>query len=797
MADAPLISVVVPAHNAGSSLGKCIDALMASDLPRAQWELIVVDDASTDETTELVQRADVCIRLDGAPHGPAFARNRGAESARAEVIAFVDADVCVHPDALRRFLDRLDRRSQLSAVFGSYDDNPTAPSASSRYRNLLHHYAHKTSSGQTESFWAGLGAIRAKDFSDVGKFNERRYTSPQIEDVELGYRLRNTGRRILLDPEILGTHLKEWTIPGIVRTDLLQRGVPWVRLLLQRGPATAAGGPSMGPLEMASVGLVGLTLVLVILWAVTRRIEFLAMAVGAVGISIALSARFHFWIWATGGPRIGIASIPLYLLYKLISVISVVAGTVVFLVRDSNVDADVSASRTKPARTFAGLASGEAGSRAIAFIATAYIARRLGVSAFGYLGFATAVVAYFGTALSAGISEIGAREVARRPDEARSIAAGGTFIRLLGALAGVMAVVAISSFAPGPTIAKIVVALTGFSLVSLALDTSWVYKGLGSTPRVGAALMLSQLIGTALLILLIRAPEHVARVPLIQFGADLLAAGFLAVPLLSTEWLRPRLREGIRLVRQSGLITMTRILRTFIVSIDVVLLGIMTTSAQVGLYSAAYRIVFFVMALTYASHISWLPIVTRTVIDGEDVKRPFAGSLRLSLAVTMPFVIGGLLIAPQLLSAVFGDAYAPAATALKLLLLSLLFVAVHGTTRNLFLAHDGLGIETAIMSVGVLLNVALNLYLIPRYGLNGAGFATAAAEGFVLIGCAIAIGRFGLRLTLKPLVAPAIAGALMAAGIIAIGVDSPVVLSILVGATIYAGSLVLLSRSTT
>jgi O-antigen/teichoic acid export membrane protein len=709
---------------------------------------------------------------------------------------FVDADVCVHGDALRRFVEILGQTPEVSAVFGSYDDNPTGISVSSRYRNLLHHYAHKAGAGETESFWAGLGAIRAKDFHHAGRFNERRYTSPQIEDVELGYRLRKSGKRILLDPEILGTHLKEWTVPGIVRTDLLQRGVPWVRLLLERGPATAAGGPSMGPSEIASVSLVGLAVLLLILWAFTQRIEFLAAAAAAVGISIALSARFHLWIWTTGGPRVGIASIPLYLLYKLISVVSVVAGSVVFLLRDSDVEADVVNPRSKPARSFAGLASGEAGSRAVAFVATAYIARRLGVSAFGYLGFASAVVAYFGTALSAGISEIGSREVARRPDEARSIAAGGTFIRLLGALAGVMVVVAISSFAPGPTIAKVVVALTGFSLVAFALDTSWVYKGLGSTPRVGSALMLSQLVGAALLILLIRAPEHVARVPLIQFGADLLAAGFLAVPLLSTDWLRPRLREGIRLVRQSGLITMTRILRSFIVSIDVVLLGIMTTSAQVGLYSAAYRIVFFVMAVTYASHISWLPVITRTVIDGGDVARQLSGSLRLSLAVTMPFVVGGLLIAPQLLSAVFGTAYVPAATALKLLLLSLLFVAAHGTTRNLFLAHDRLGIETAIMSVGVLLNIALNLYLIPRYGLNGAGFATAAAEGFVLVGCAIAIGRFGLRLTLKPLVAPALAGALMAGGILAIGVDRPVVLSILVGAAIYAGSFVLMSRST-
>jgi len=145
--DAPLISVVVPAHNAGKFLGECLDALMAGDLSRTQWELIVVDDASTDETAEIAQRADRLISIPGRAHGPAYARNRGAEAARAPVVAFVDADVCVHPDSLRRLLDHLNAYPSLTAVFGSYDDKPVADGAQSQYRNLLHHYVHQKSGG--------------------------------------------------------------------------------------------------------------------------------------------------------------------------------------------------------------------------------------------------------------------------------------------------------------------------------------------------------------------------------------------------------------------------------------------------------------------------------------------------------------------------------------------------------------------------------------------------------------------------------------------------------------------------
>ena len=790
--EAPLISVVVPAHQAGKTLDFCIDALIASDLPRAQWELIVVDDASTDETADIARRADRVIRISDFAHGPAYARNRGAEAARAPIIAFIDADIRVHADTLRRLLYHL-AEPQLTAVFGSYDENPTAVAAHSQYRNLLHHYVHHRSGGDTGSFWAGIGAIRAAEFHDAGMFDEVRYKKPQIEDVELGYRLRQRGKRMLLDPTIRGTHLKAWTLAGIVRTDLTQRGIPWVRLLLENGPGAAANGPSLGLKDVASVGLVGLAVLLAVLWPVTHHLEFAAFAALCLALSVALSSPFHLWLWKTRGPRVALVSVPLYLLYHFTSVIAVVAGTVVFLLSDAEPILDTSG-EVGPSRSFAGYAAGEAGSRMLAFIATAYIARRLGASAFGYLGFAAAVVAYFGRALSTGISEIGSREVVTRPADVQAIAAGRTLVRLGAAIVGAIAVVAVSTIVPEPPLGRLVLALTGLSLISIALDTSWVYKGMGRARPVGVALLVAQCIAVALLLLLVRVPEDVVRVPLIQLFADLVAAGFLLAPLLGRAWLHPRLSEALHLVKSSGLITLSRTLRTLIVTLDVVMLGFMTSSQQVGLYSAAYRIVFFVMAIVYASHIAWLPAVTRAIAQKRSADSAFSGALRLSLAVTVPFVLGGMMIAPQLLRAIFGDEFAPAATALQLLLVSLFFVALHGASRNLFLAYDRLGVESWIMAAGVVVNVILNLILIPRFGLNGAAFATATADGAILALCAIAIVHFGVRPALRLLLVPLLAGAAMAVALWLVGVDRAAFISIIVGGIVYAGTLAALTR---
>ncbi|MQA76506.1 MAG: glycosyltransferase, partial [Solirubrobacterales bacterium] len=206
------LAVIVPATDRPPTLGRCLAALRASTA--APEELIVID------------------RPPGA--GPAAARNAGAESVASELVAFVDADVEVWPDALGRLRERLTADPGLVAAFGSYDDAPAAPGAVSRFRNLLHHHVHTASPGPAETFWAGLGAVRRDAFLAVGGFAADRYPEPAIEDIELGMRLRAAGGRIELDPWSRGTHHKRWSLAEMVRTDLLRRGIPWVRLRLER-----------------------------------------------------------------------------------------------------------------------------------------------------------------------------------------------------------------------------------------------------------------------------------------------------------------------------------------------------------------------------------------------------------------------------------------------------------------------------------------------------------------------------------------------------------------------------------
>ena len=212
------LTVIVPATGRPLTLGRCLAEIQAAEEPPE--ELIVIDKPAED--------------------GPAAARNAGAQLAEGDVLVFVDADVLVHRDAFRRIRDAFHADPSLTAIFGSYDDDPEARDLISSFRNLLHHHVHQEGAGPATTFWAGLGAIRRDAFEEAGGFDACRYLVPSVEDVELGLRVSGTGGRIRLDPELQGKHLKSWTLVEMLRTDFARRGVPWAELMLeQRATSTA------------------------------------------------------------------------------------------------------------------------------------------------------------------------------------------------------------------------------------------------------------------------------------------------------------------------------------------------------------------------------------------------------------------------------------------------------------------------------------------------------------------------------------------------------------------------------
>jgi GT2 family glycosyltransferase len=307
------LSVVVPVHNDGDNLLECLSALKCA-VP-SDAEIVVVDDASTDNTPAQAAARGIQVvrRLENG--GPAAARNDGARATQGDILFFVDADVVVAPDAPARVLTAFAADPHLAAVFGSYDARPRDRGVVSRYRNLLHHFVHQNGNPNASTFWAGCGAIRRTVFDAVGGFDATRFRRPSIEDIEMGYRLRAAGYRILLDRDLQGTHLKRWTLASVVRTDITRRAIPWAHLLLEN--RTVLDDLNLRRRERLNAMLVALAAGSFVLgWAHPSFFGLGALAIVAVLIS---NRELYTFLLRSGGVVFLLACIPLHWLYYVYS----------------------------------------------------------------------------------------------------------------------------------------------------------------------------------------------------------------------------------------------------------------------------------------------------------------------------------------------------------------------------------------------------------------------------------------------------------------------------------------------
>ena len=224
------ISVIIPVYNGGPNFRKCLMSVKA--LLPSPLEVIVVGDGDTDGSSQFAQEFGVNVLRFSSPGGPARARNFGASRAKGEIVFFVDADVTLPSDAIGRVAMAFKHEPDLTALFGSYDDDPGETNFLSQYRNLLHHYVHQNGREDASTFWGACGAIRREVFREMGGFDEM-YVKPSIEDIELGYRLKRAGYSIRLCRSLQVKHWKRWELGSMLKADFFQRALPWTDLILR------------------------------------------------------------------------------------------------------------------------------------------------------------------------------------------------------------------------------------------------------------------------------------------------------------------------------------------------------------------------------------------------------------------------------------------------------------------------------------------------------------------------------------------------------------------------------------
>ena len=193
-------SVIVPVYNGAAVIEGCLGSLDRQTLEPSDYEVIVVDDGSTDGTPQIVEgiitsaRASIRFVQRPANAGPAAARNAGLREATTEVIAFTDADCEVAPDWLERALEVL-ASSDAVAVEGRTDPKGEPGTLTHQMRN------------PSGGLWMTCNMIyRRAALDDVGGFDER-FRMAFLEDSDVAFAVQERGGEIAWAPEVLVNHL--------------------------------------------------------------------------------------------------------------------------------------------------------------------------------------------------------------------------------------------------------------------------------------------------------------------------------------------------------------------------------------------------------------------------------------------------------------------------------------------------------------------------------------------------------------------------------------------------------------
>jgi cellulose synthase/poly-beta-1,6-N-acetylglucosamine synthase-like glycosyltransferase len=206
-----LVSIIIPVHNGRDTIDQCIESLLSQEYPHDSYEIIVVDNNSNDNTSQVVKSYPVKLLFEKKQSAYA-ARNTGVRQARGDFVAFTDADCVTDPKWLFQLVNKF-TNDTIVGVAGKIKPYPNQ----SLVAEFLGDYIRHINPSITEplSVPGGNVAYRRKALISVGGFNDSLFGGG---DVDLSWRIQvETGGTIVYNPEAIVYHKYTSTIKGLMK----------------------------------------------------------------------------------------------------------------------------------------------------------------------------------------------------------------------------------------------------------------------------------------------------------------------------------------------------------------------------------------------------------------------------------------------------------------------------------------------------------------------------------------------------------------------------------------------------
>lgn len=386
----------------------------------------------------------------------------------------------------------------------------------------------------------------------------------------------------------------------------------------------------------------------------------------------------------------------------------------------------------------------------LAFFAMMYSARYLGVENFGVLSFASSLTSMLGICMDLGLSTLTIREVARDKSLAAEYVPNILLMKIILSFLtlGLISLI-INIFGYNDQTRTVVYILAFFTVFSAIYQIFYAifqanekmeYQSLGiilySVLLLGGVLLVIQLKGTVI---------EISAVYAIS-GAVVLIYAFLIFSLkFSIPTIKFKISTWKSLIKEGWPFAITGISSNLYTSLDTIILSLLKGQEAVGLYTASYRIILVLMFIPTVLNTAIFPLMSRYYVDSKDtLLYTFEKLFKIMLILGIPIGIGTVIIANKIILLIYGSAFLSSTISLQILIWSTVLMFARSPFERLLESSNRQIVITKVLIIGLVLNVFLNLIVIPRYSYIGASFVTVVTDIIVFTLIFRAIQRIGV-----------------------------------------------------
>lgn len=414
---------------------------------------------------------------------------------------------------------------------------------------------------------------------------------------------------------------------------------------------------------------------------------------------------------------------------------------------------------------------------ALNVVASLALIRYLQPEGYGDYIFVLSLAAIFGLLSDFGLPKVAVREISRDPDDGPTILGTTVGARaLLAVLAWVLAQAMAIAIGAQPEIRLAIAVGSLVYLTDALLTVVVVFEVRLAMQYEALVLVLAQAFDTALILALIASGAGLVQLvaaPVASAAVAALLALWLARGRFGTR-LAIDPRRIPRLLRDAAPVGVALLIAVAYLKLDSVLLGVLATPHDVGIYGSAYRPIEYLLLGSGVLITPLFPLLSRWHgMERTWFSAVYRRGTDALVAAWLPVPVLLFWIADPLVAAVYGAAFAPAAVPLRLLAIALVMMILAAWQGLTLLAAGRQPLTTIYNAAGLGVNVALNLVLIPRLGYAGAAWAALATSAFVWACSWICVRRLaavqGVAGRILPIVAANLVLAIAVGALLALG----------------------------